>query len=110
MRYDTQVTRDLENAHSQMGGVSVRGARRKNKVAITAAGRSYTVDVGKMEQRNDETGVVRQVRRLSLTGKGQSITITVTDAIIYRVLYSEHPLSAVPQYTASTKGVCILGV
>ena len=93
-----------------MGGASVRGARRKNKVAITAAGRSYTVDIGKMEQRNDETGVIRQVRRLSSIGTGQFITITVTDIIIYRVLYSEYPLSEVPQYTASTKGVCILEV
>ncbi|CAI8050123.1 Poly [ADP-ribose] polymerase 2 [Geodia barretti] len=72
MKYDIQATRDLENAHSQVGGASVRGARRKNQVAITTGGRSYTVDIGKMEQKNNETGVVRNIRRLSSTAKGSS--------------------------------------
>ena len=73
MKYDIQATRDLENAHSQVGGASVRGARRKNQVAITTGGRSYTVDIGKMEQKNNETGVVRNIRRLSSTAKGLNL-------------------------------------
>ena len=76
IKYDIQITRDLENVHSQVGETSssVRGGRRrKNQVAITAAGRSYTVDIAKMEQKNSETGVIRKVRRLASTGKGQFI-------------------------------------
>ena len=42
-------------------------------MTVSAAGRGYTVDIVKMEQKNDETGVVRKIRRLSQTGPGQFI-------------------------------------
>ena len=44
-------------------------------MTVSAAGREYTVDIVKMEQKNDETGVVRKIRRLSQTGPGQFISV-----------------------------------
>lgn len=61
MTYDPTVAMELEKEHNNpsAGG----------KVSITAAGRAYTVDVVKMEQANDATGVVRKVRRMKTAGK-----------------------------------------
>ena len=61
MTYDPTVAMELEKEHDNpsAGG----------KVSITAAGRTYTVDVVKMEQANDATGVVRKVRRMKTAGK-----------------------------------------
>ena len=65
MSYDTAVAKDLESAYTSISTSSKRVRRGQGEVSITAAGRSYTVDVVKMEQTNDSTGVVRKVRRLT---------------------------------------------
>eukprot|EP00731_Ephydatia_muelleri_P032007 Em0023g514a len=58
--YSPDICRQLESA--QASGTPT--------VPITAAGRSYTVHTGSMEQTNDATGVVRKVRRkASAAGK-----------------------------------------
>ena len=36
----------------------------KKSVGLEAAGRPYTVDTAKMEQRNDVTGVIRKIQRI----------------------------------------------
>lgn len=66
--YDPSVTHQLETSYTKITS-SQRAARRKGAVPITAAGRSYTVDIVKMEQCNDSTGVIRKVRRINPAGE-----------------------------------------
>ena len=67
MTYDSAVTMELERECVKMAGSE--GGGKGGKVAITAADRGYTVDVVKMEQKNDATGVVRKIRKLKPVDK-----------------------------------------
>ena len=66
IRYDSDTTAKLEEEFSREGGEG------KGKVAISAAGRAYSIDLVKMEQTNIATGAVRQVRRLKPVSKTSS--------------------------------------
>ena len=65
--YDPTVCRQLESAYSV-------GDNSKVVVAFEAAGRSYSVDIAKLEQTNTATGVVRKVARKTESGVGSSGT------------------------------------
>jgi len=62
--YDPVLCHKLEVAHTS----SSSKAGGEESVSFTIAGRSYTVDVGKMEQVNTETGVRRKVARRAPKG------------------------------------------
>ena len=57
--YNLSSSLDLEDMHQ--GGAT-------SPVTLMAYGRAYTVDVAKMEQTNDVTGVVRKVKRAGVKG------------------------------------------
>ncbi len=56
--YNAGSTLTLESAKSQAS----------DSVSIEALGRSYTVDLGSMEQTNDSTNVARSVERMKVGG------------------------------------------
>jgi len=66
--YDPSLCHKLEAAHNGSRGAG-------GSVSFTAAGRSYTVDVSKMEQTNTATGVGRKVaRRAPVAPPGMAIS------------------------------------
>ena len=62
--YDPAICHQLEAAHTSSGS----GTGGRGNVSFSVAGRSYTVDVGKMEQVNTATGVGRKVARRAPKG------------------------------------------
>ena len=51
--YLAQTAVDIENAQLSCSGTH----------PVAAFGRNYTIDLNELEQSNDDTGVIRQVRR-----------------------------------------------
>ena len=52
-------------------------------VALVACHRAYTVDVGKMEQTNDTTGVVRKVKRITVKGILTNIFVCSVEILVW---------------------------